>query len=149
MIRVKSDDSNHRFQNHRFLGSPPEPHLPYPCTQRSPDRRRFESPLGRNEWRTKKPPPTMKFLGLWSLNRKGSPGVRALKVCLPPGCQKSTEPRSRNILFDLFHDLSFTPILYSSESEHRMDCIMIYILFFKKAKLNLSGQKANLLLIYF
>ena len=36
------------------------------------------------------PPPTMKFFGLWSLNRNGSPGSRTLNVRPPLGCQKFT-----------------------------------------------------------
>jgi hypothetical protein len=48
------------------------------------------SDAGKGVWLTKKPPPTMKFLGLWSLKRKGSPGPRARKARPPLGCQKFT-----------------------------------------------------------
>ena len=39
---------------------------------------------------TKKPPPTIKLYGAWSLNKKGSPGFSLRNRLLPPGCQKFT-----------------------------------------------------------
>src|SRR5438132_13311731 len=45
---------------------------------------------GSAEYRTKNPPPTMKFSGLCNLNRKGSPGCNTRNILDPLGCQKLT-----------------------------------------------------------
>jgi hypothetical protein len=46
--------------------------------------------VGKISARANTPPPTMKFRGACSLNRKSSPGLTALKFVRPPGCQKFT-----------------------------------------------------------
>jgi hypothetical protein len=48
------------------------------------------SESGARSERKNTPPPTMKFRGACSLNRKSSPSCSALNWRLPPGCQKFT-----------------------------------------------------------
>src|ERR1700694_1170382 len=60
------------------------------------------------EYRTKNPPPTMKFSGLWNLKRNGSPGCNTRNVLDPLDCKKLTSSGASRLRCS-YQFLSVTP----------------------------------------
>ena len=66
------------------------------------------SETGRSECLIKKPPPAIALSGARNLKRNTSPGVKARKTVVPPGCQKLTSSGCRRER-KLYQLLSVTP----------------------------------------